>query len=94
MSPVRIGEKKMTSISDISIMLFPWGAKNPKADEIIAAAKLAEDLGFYSVTLPTHMTMPPGWLFETFPNRDVLDALAVVPAIATATSTIRIGFNH
>lgn len=83
----------MASISDVSIMLFPWGAKNPKVDEIIAAARLAEDLGFYSVTLPTHMTMPPGWLFETFPNRDVLDALAVVPAIATATSTIRIGFN-
>lgn len=83
----------MAGISDISVMLFPWGAQNPRVDEIISAAKLAEDLGFYSVTLPTHMTMPPGWLFETFPNRDVLDALAVVPAIATSTSTIKIGFN-
>ena len=83
----------MARLSDISIMLFPWGASNPKVDEIVAAAKLAEDLGFHSVTLPTHMTMPPGWLFKTFPNRDVLDALAVLPAIAAATSTIRIGFN-
>ena len=83
----------MARLSDISIMLFPWGASNPKVEEIVAAAKLAEDLGFYSVTLPTHMTMPPGWLFKTFPNRDVLDALAVLPAIATATSSIKIGFN-
>jgi len=83
----------MARLSDISIMLFPWGASNPKVDEIVAAAKLAEDLGFYSVTLPTHMTMPPGWLFETFENRDVLDAMVVLPAIAAATSTIKIGFN-
>ena len=83
----------MARISDISIMLFPWGARNPKVDEIVAAARLAEELGFYSVTLPTHMTMPPGWLFKTFPNRDVLDALVVLPAIAAATSTIKIGFN-
>ena len=83
----------MASISDISIMLFPWGASSPKVEDIVAAAKLAEDLGFYSVTLPTHMTMPPGWLFKTFPNRDVLDTLAILPALATATSTIKIGFN-
>lgn len=83
----------MASISDISIMLFPWGAVSPDANEIVEAAKLAEELGFHSVTLPTHMTLPPGWLFTDFPNRDVLDALVVVPVIAAATSTIRIGFN-
>jgi probable F420-dependent oxidoreductase len=83
----------MVKISDISIMLFPWGVKNPSVREIIDAAKLAEELGFYSVNLPTHMTMPPGWLFSTFPNRDVLDALVVLPAIANATTTIRLGFN-
>ncbi|MEE8211921.1 MAG: LLM class flavin-dependent oxidoreductase [Acidiferrobacterales bacterium] len=83
----------MARISDISIMLFPWGVKNPSVHEIVDAAKLAEELGFYSVTLPTHMTMPPTWLFRTFPNRDVLDAMVVVPAIAAATSSIKIGFN-
>jgi probable F420-dependent oxidoreductase len=83
----------MAAISDVSIMLFPWGAGKPSVGEIIDAAKLAEELGFYSVTLPTHMTMPPSWLFRTFRNQDVLDAMAVVPAIAAATSTIRIGFN-
>lgn len=83
----------MTALSDVSVMLFPWGAKNPSIDEIVEASKLAEDLGFYSVTLPTHMTMPPGWLFRTFPNRDVLDAMVILPAIAAATSTIKIGFN-
>ena len=83
----------MTDLSDLSVMLFPWGAKNPAVDEIVGASKLAEELGFYSVTLPTHMTMPPGWLFRTFPNRDVLDAMVILPAIAAATSTIKIGFN-
>jgi alkanesulfonate monooxygenase len=83
----------MASVSDISIMLFPWGATEPKVAKIVEAAKLAEDLGFYSVTLPTHMTLPSGWFFADFPNRDVLDALVVVPAIAAATDTIRIGFN-
>lgn len=83
----------MVKISDISIMLFPWGVKKPSVGEIVEAAKLAEKLGFYSVSLPTHMTMPPGWLFTTFPNRDVLDVLVVLPAIAAATSTIKLGTN-
>ena len=83
----------MVKISDISVMLFPWGAKNPQVSEIVEAAVLAEELGFHSVSLPTHMTMPPMWLFTTFPNRDVLDALVVLPAIAQATSTIRLGTN-
>ena len=83
----------MLSISDMSVMLFPWGKENPSANEIVAATKLAEDLGFYSATLPTHMTTPPGWLFETFPNRDLLDAMAVVPVMAAATKRIKIGFN-
>ena len=83
----------MTKMSDLSVMLFPWGAKKPDAGEIIAATQLAEDLGFYSVTLPTHMTRPSGWLFESFRNADVLDALAVVPALAASTKSIKIGFN-
>jgi alkanesulfonate monooxygenase len=74
-------------------MLFPWDAAKPAIDEIVDAARLAEELGFYSVTLPTHMTLPAGWLFSEFESRDVLDALVVVPAIAAATNTIRIGFN-
>ncbi len=83
----------MTSMSDLSIMLFPWDARRPSVDEVVEAARLAEDLGFYSATLPTHMTMPPGWLFDTFENRDVLDAMVLLPAVAAATSTLRIGFN-
>lgn len=83
----------MTKMSDISVMLFPWDAKRPSVNEIVEAAKLAEDLGFYSVTLPTHMTLPPGWLFTDFSNREILDARVIVPAIAAATSRIKIGFN-
>jgi probable F420-dependent oxidoreductase len=83
----------MVAISDLSVMLFPWGAKNPEVSEIVAAAVLAEELGFHSVSLPMHMTMPPGWLFTTFENQDVLDAMVVLPAIAQATSRIRLGTN-
>lgn len=83
----------MTKMSDISVMLFPWDAKRPSVNKIVEAAKLAEDLGFYSVTLPTHMTLPPGWLFTDFSNREILDARVIVPAIAAATSRIKIGFN-
>ncbi len=83
----------MAKISDISIMLFPWCAEKPTVDGIVAAAKLAEDIGFYSATLPMHMTMPTGWIFAQFPNQDVLDALVVLPAMVAATSTIKVGFN-
>ena len=83
----------MPSIADMSLMLFPWDARKPKVQDIVALAKHAEDLGFYSATLPSHMTMPPGWLFTTFGNQDVLDALVVVPATAAATSRLKIGFN-
>ena len=83
----------MVSISDISIMLFPWGAKKPSVSEIVEAAKLAERLGFYSVSIPMHLTLPTGWLFSKFPNRDVLDPLVILPAIAAATSTIKLGTN-
>ncbi|MCP4317747.1 MAG: LLM class flavin-dependent oxidoreductase [Hyphomicrobiales bacterium] len=83
----------MVKISDISVMMFPWGVETPTVGEIVEGAKLAEELGFYSVTLPTHMTMPPGWLFTDFPNKNVLDAFVVLPAIAAATKTLRVGTN-
>lgn len=83
----------MAKIADFSIMLFPWGVKNPSVGEIVEAAKLCERLGFHSVSLPMHLTMPTSWLFPKFPNRDVLDPLVVLPAMVAATSTIKVGFN-
>ncbi len=56
--------------------------------EIVEAAKLDKDLGFYSVTLPTPMTTPPAWLFTDIKTRELLDARVIVPAIAAATSRI------
>ncbi len=83
----------MVKTSDLSVMLFPWGNESPSVSDTVAAAQLAEELGFHSVTLPTHMTLPPGWLFTDFTNEDCLDSLVIVPAIAQATSRIKIGFN-
>ncbi len=83
----------MANIKDFSIMLFPWGVRNPSVKDIVEASKLAEELGFYSVSLPQHLTMPKSWLFRDFPNSDVLDIMVVLPAIVSATSTIKIGPN-
>jgi hypothetical protein len=33
-------------MSDLSIMVFPWGAESPSMDETVELVKLAEDLGF------------------------------------------------
>ena len=47
------------------------------SDQIVAAAKRAEDLGFYSVTLPDHLDDQPAPLIG-------------LAAVAQATSNIRL----
>lgn len=83
----------MANQSDVGMMLLPWGARNPSENEIVEVTKLAEEPDLCSLTLPTRMTMPAMWLFRTFHDRDFLDAMAVLPVISVATSTIGIGVN-
>ena len=83
----------MLTTNDISVMLFPWDQAKPRPHEVIEAAQVAESCDFYSVSLPMHMTLPPGWLFESFENKDCLDSMALLPAISQATSRIKIGLN-
>ena len=83
----------MTRISDFSVLLFPWGSQRTSIDEIVEAARLCEKLGFHSVSLPMHLTRPNHWFFSSFQNKEVMDTLAVLPAIVATTTTIKVGTN-
>jgi len=83
----------MDAMKQFSLMMFPWGVEPPKVEELIAAAQHAEELGFYSVSIPQHLTLPTGWIFQEFPNQDVIDPLVLLPAIAATTKSIRVGPN-
>jgi alkanesulfonate monooxygenase SsuD/methylene tetrahydromethanopterin reductase-like flavin-dependent oxidoreductase (luciferase family) len=80
-------------MSRLGVYVFPWGQRKPEADYIIQTARHAEALGFDSVHMPWHLTIPTSWLFEQFGNRYLLDPLVLLPAIAMATERIRIGLN-
>ena len=78
-----------------SIPVFPWGKTPPDIDAIIEYARHAESLGFYSVNMPLINTLDArsGGAFAHFGNRYVLDALSVLPAIVTATTSIRVAVD-
>lgn len=57
------------------------------------AAVLAEDLGFHSITLAHHLTVPTSWVYGPMPERGIIDPLVLMPAMAAATSRIGIGTN-
>ncbi len=83
----------MPVMDQFSIMTFPWGVPPSTGGGLVALTQRAEALGFHSVTLPHHLRMPSEWIYGDYPNREVLDTLVVLPAMAQATSTIRIGTN-
>jgi alkanesulfonate monooxygenase SsuD/methylene tetrahydromethanopterin reductase-like flavin-dependent oxidoreductase (luciferase family) len=73
--------------------IFPWGKTPPSVEKLVDIAKFGEELGFDSVHLPYHLTLPTNWIFPDFGNRDVIDPLVVLPAIIQATDRIRISLN-
>ena len=83
----------MSVMDRFSIMTFPWGVPPPKVSELVELAQQAEKLGFHSISLPQHLVLPTEWIYKDFPNREALDLLVVLPAIAVATKTIRLGPN-
>ena len=91
------------NIEDFSVFPMLWGPKPAEPDELIALAQEAEALGFYSFTIP-HVPIlpyaeerpPNGWIWKYIPDefKDYqYDALVLLPMIAQATKTIRVGFN-
>ena len=49
----------MTVMDRFSVFAFALGDPPPAASELIAAAKHADALGFHSISLPHHLTLPP-----------------------------------
>ncbi|MFP6743285.1 MAG: LLM class flavin-dependent oxidoreductase [Alphaproteobacteria bacterium] len=90
-------------ISDFSVFPMQWGVKPAEAQEMVEVAVHAEELGFYSVTIPHvpilyygHERPPDGFVWAHFPPeyKDYQhDSLVLLPMIAQATSRIKIGFN-
>lgn len=83
----------MSSMEQFSVFAFAAGDPPPKASELIEAARHADQLGFYSISLPHHLTLPASQVYTGFPQRNILDPLALLPAMAAVTSNIRVGTN-
>ncbi len=86
-------EQSMSVLDQFSVYLYGWGKRPPTLKDLVGITRRLDRLGFYSIGFPYHMTMPPGALFEDFPNRYLLDPLAVLPALAAATRNIRLGVH-
>ncbi len=83
----------MTPLDQFSFYIYGWGPQPPTMKELARAAQRAEELGFYSVGIPYHLAVPESWMFTSLGNNYMLDAMAVLPALAQATKTIRIGVH-
>lgn len=76
-----------------SVFAFTLGDPPPYACELVAAARHADALGFHSISLPHHLTLPATQVYTGFPRRDILDALVLIPAMAAVTQKIKVGTN-
>jgi alkanesulfonate monooxygenase SsuD/methylene tetrahydromethanopterin reductase-like flavin-dependent oxidoreductase (luciferase family) len=81
------------ALARFGVYLFPWGKRPPTAHALVELALHAEELGFDSIHVPWHFTLPTNWIFPEFGNRYLLDPLVVVPAIVERTSRIRVSLN-
>lgn len=81
------------ALTRFGVYLFPWGKEPPSARSLVELALHAERLGFDSVHIPWHFTLPRTWIFPEFGNRYLIDPLVVLPAIVERTSRIRVSLN-
>jgi probable F420-dependent oxidoreductase len=77
----------------VGFYLWPFGPHPRTLDSLVDVAMAAERLGADAVFLPWHYTLPSARVFGTFGNTDMPDPLAILPALAQATTRLRIGFN-
>lgn len=80
-------------LDKIGVFVFPWGKQPPTIDSLVDMARTIEDLGFESVQIPWHYTMPKVRIFPAFGNRFCLDPTVVLPILARETTRVRIGIN-
>lgn len=83
----------MPSMDQFSVFAFAAGDPPPTAPELIRAARHADSLGFYSISLPHHLTLPEAQVYTGFPQRNILDPLVLLPAMAAVTQNIHVGTN-
>ncbi|MCH8086731.1 MAG: LLM class flavin-dependent oxidoreductase, partial [Chloroflexi bacterium] len=83
----------MPSMDQFSVFAFAAGDPPPTAAELIQAARHADALGFYSISLPHHLTLPEAQVYTGFPQRNILDPLVLLPAMAAVTQKIHVGTN-
>ena len=83
----------MSVLDRLGVYLFPWGKERPSVPSIVELTQLAEELGFDSVHLPWHYTLPTTGTFPAFGSRYLLDPLVVLPILVDRTRRIRIGLN-
>ena len=81
----------MAVMDRFSTVAFPWGKQPPTVDELVAVARQAERLGFYSVNVPmVNAALRDDHLFAALPHDHILDALVVMTALLESTSMIRV----
>ncbi len=83
----------MAVMDRFSVFAFALGDPPPAASELISAARHADALAFHSISLPHHLTLPAAQVYTGFPRRDILDPLALLPAMAAVTENIKVGTN-
>ena len=83
----------MAVMDRFSVFAFALGDPPPAASELLAAARHADSLGYYSISIPHHLTLPAAQVYTGFPRRDILDPLVLLPAMAAVTEKIKVGTN-
>lgn len=74
------------------MMTYTWGKNPPTVDENVDFARAAEELGFDSVHMPWHYTLPHAMF--SWGNRHCGDPLVSLAAMADGTEALDIYFNR
>ena len=80
----------MSILDHFSATTFPWGRRPPTLDEIVKTAQRAEELGYSTMNIAMVNVLVNAGPFARYENKYTLDALAVLPAMVTATKNIPI----
>ena len=83
----------MSVLDRFGVYLFPWGKRPSTIDGLAELACQAERLGFDSVHVPWHFTLPDNWIFPAFENRFLVDPLVLLPVLVERTSRLRVSLN-
>lgn len=80
-------------LGSCGVFLNAWNRQAPTPQGVVDLAQEAERLGFDSLNMGWHATLPPGGPFTTFDNQVLLDPFVMLPVIAARTERLRVGLN-